>query len=58
MKMYVAVVLDTDGTEIIIQNTNYDALVQGLEKYFKDLFTVIVEWDYNEWVESGCKVYK
>jgi hypothetical protein len=58
MKMYIAVVLEKDGTEKIIKNTNYDALMQGLEKYFKDFFTIIVEWDYDQWVAGGYKVFK
>ena len=51
MKVYIAKCIDGDGEPVKITNMNYDALMEGIDRYGYDVEDVI-EMDYEEWVAS------
>lgn len=50
-KIYIAICTDADGEEIEITNTDYDALMDGIDRYGFDVVDVI-EMPYMDWLAS------
>jgi hypothetical protein len=55
--MYIAICVDSDNDTTTLRNTNYEDLMDSVDNYGYDVLDVI-EWDYDQWVESGFRVYK
>ena len=47
--VYIATCINGDGDTIKITNTNYEALMDGIDRYGYDVLDVI-EMDYQDWV--------
>jgi hypothetical protein len=47
-KIYIAICVDADDNTIKITNDNYDALMEGIDRYGYDVEDVI-EMDYEDW---------
>ena len=56
-KMYIAICVDSDNDTTTLRNTNYEDLMDSVDSYGYDVLDVI-EWEYDQWVESGFRVYK
>ena len=50
-KIYIATCVDADGEEIEITNDNYDALMDGIDRYGFDVVDVY-ELDHDYWSTS------
>ena len=50
-KIYIALCVNADGEEIEITNDNYEALMEGIDRYGFDVVDVY-ELDYQYWLES------
>ena len=50
-KIYIAICIDADGNEVEITNTDYDALMDGIDRYGFDVVDVI-EMPFMDWLVS------